>query len=535
MKEEGVGAGAIIIGLISLLPLLVILVIGFIIYRQFSGSRGPFSFGKTRAKATTESERPITGFADVAGIPAAKSELMEVVQFLREPERFQRLGARVPRGVLMVGPPGTGKTLLAKAVAGEAGVPFFAVSGSEFVEMFVGTGAARVRDLFAKAKEMAPAIVFIDEIDAIGRKRGPGYGGGTDEREQTLNQILVEMDGFDTGASVIVLAATNRSDVLDSALLRPGRFDRQVPVDRPDREGREAILKLHGAGKPLAMDVDLGFVAMVTTGFTGADLANLVNEAAIIAGRTGAQRIHRADMDQAFERVVAGPEHSKKLLTAEERRLVAYHEAGHAVALEYLAHTDPPHKISIVSRGAALGYTMAVPERDKVLRSKESIEEEIAGLLGGRVAEELLTGSFTTGAANDLQRASSLARNMVTQFGMGETLGLRTFVAAQANAWPPVEREHSEETAREIDDEIRRILDTAHAQTQALLEQRWATVSRIAEALLVQESLDRSEIEALMRPASGAPAWVRKFRPAPASGALVAAFSNDTPPPAEGA
>ena len=502
VESEGTSLGSIVLGFLSLAPLLFFVVIGFVIWRQFrNSSGGVFGFGRSKPRVTgVDGRRPNVTFADVAGVTEAKMELQEVVEFLKFPDKFVRLGAHVPKGVLLVGPPGTGKTLLARAVAGEAGVPFFSISASEFVEMFVGAGAARVRDLFEKAKAAAPSIVFVDEIDAVGRRRGVGLGGGNDEREQTLNQILVEMDGFETGTSVIIIAATNRADVLDAALLRPGRFDRRVVVDRPDVEGREAILRVHSQGKPLAPGVELTQVARLTAGFTGADLENLMNEAAIMAARNGVPAIGERELNEAFERIVAGPERSNKLLSPQERRVVAFHEAGHALAMESMPNADPIHKISIVSRGSALGYTMPLPERDRVLRSKEAIEDEIAGLLGGRVAEDLLCGSITTGAANDLERATALARAMVTQYGMSDELGLRVFAATDGNAlsWPPQQREYAEGTALRIDAEIKDILDHAHARVKVVLRERWGTVARVAGALLERETLERPEIERLL-------------------------------------
>jgi cell division protease FtsH len=502
VEGEGTSIGSILQGVLSFAPLLFFVFIGFIIWRQLRNSGGgAFGFGRSKPRVTgIGGQRPNVTFADVAGVAEAKLELEEVVEFLRNPEKFLRLGAHVPKGLLLVGPPGTGKTLLARAVAGEAGVTFFNISASEFVEMFVGTGASRVRDLFQKAKAASPSIIFIDEIDAVGRRRGVGLGGGNDEREQTLNQILVEMDGFETGTNVIVIAATNRPDVLDAALLRPGRFDRRVAVDRPDLEGREAIIRVHARGKPLAPGLELANAAKLTVGFTGADLENLMNEAAILAARKGNLAIDSSDLNAAFERIVAGPERSKKLLSRQERRVVAFHEAGHAVVMESMPQADPVHKISIISRGLALGYTMALPERDKVLRSKEAIEGEITGLLGGRVAEELLCGSVTTGAANDLERASALARAMVTQYGMSDEIGLRTFGADDpaAPGWPPQQREYAEGTALRIDTEIGSILDRAHARAKAVLRDHWSTISRLAGALLEHETLERPEIEQLM-------------------------------------
>ena len=503
VEKEGGGLGSILAVALTILPLLFIVGIGFLIFRQFRGSSGGgiFGFGKSKPRVTgVDGQRPNVTFADVAGVETAKLELQEVVEFLKSPEKFTRLGAHVPKGALLVGPPGTGKTLLARAVAGEAEVPFFSISASEFVEMFVGTGASRVRDLFAKAKAAAPAIIFIDEIDAVGRRRGVGLGGGNDEREQTLNQILVEMDGFETGTNVIVIAATNRADVLDAALLRPGRFDRRIEVDRPDAEGREAILRVHAQGKPLAPEVKLADIAKLTSGFTGADLESLMNESAILAARKGVPAIGPTELNEAFERIVAGPERSKKLLSPEERRVVAYHEAGHATAMESMPNADPVHKISIVSRGPALGYTMPLPERDRVLRSKEAMEDEIAGLMGGRVAEELLHCSVTTGAANDLERATALARAMVTQYGMSDEIGLRIFGNGEQSipGWPQQQREYAEGTALRIDTEINGILDRAHTRTKTILKERWGTVSRMATALLEQETLERPEIEKLL-------------------------------------
>lgn len=503
VKEPGAGIGAVLIALISFAPLLFFIVIGFVLFRQFRGSGGGiFSVGKAKPRVTgIDGARPAVTFADVAGVNEAKRELEEVVEFLRSPEKFLRLGAHVPKGVLMVGPPGTGKTLLARAVAGEAGVPFFSISASEFVEMFVGAGASRVRDLFQKAKAASPSIIFVDEVDAVGRRRGVGLGGGNDEREQTLNQILVEMDGFETGTNVIIISATNRADVLDPALLRPGRFDRQVRVDLPDADGRRSILEVHARGKPLAEGVDLGDIARLTAGFAGADLANLINEAAILAVRRDARTIDQADFSEAFERVVAGPERKAKVLSAEERRVVAYHEAGHAIAMEFMPNADPVHKISIISRGAALGYTMPIPERDRVLRSRDALEDEIAGLLGGRVSEELLCVSVTTGAANDLLRASALAQAMVTQYGMSAELGMRIFGggSGQALTWPPQQhREWAEGTALKIDAEIKAIMDRAQARTRLVLQEHWGTLVRFAESLLETETLERRDIDRLL-------------------------------------
>ena len=417
--------------LVSVVPtLLLVGVFVFYMSRMSQQQDKTMSFSKTKAR-TVEGERPKVTFADVAGIDEAVEELQEVRDFLSDPDRYHRMGARIPRGLLLVGPPGTGKTLLAKAVAGEAGVPFFSISGSDFVEMFVGVGASRVRDLFKQAKDAAPCIVFIDEIDAVGRQRGAGLGGGHDEREQTLNQLLVEMDGFEDNSAVILIAATNRPDILDPALLRPGRFDRRVTVDRPDVGGREKILAVHAKGKPVADDVDLARLARVTPGFTGADLANLMNEAALLAARRHRESVGPDEVEEAMERVMAGPERKSRVITEGERRVIAYHESGHALVGHVLAHSDPIHKISIVSRGQALGYTMQIPEEDHFLETRDGMLDQIAVLLGGRTAEELFCDDVTTGASNDLERATKLARTMVTRYGMSEELGAQVFGEAQ--------------------------------------------------------------------------------------------------------
>ncbi|MCL4295083.1 MAG: ATP-dependent zinc metalloprotease FtsH [Anaerolineae bacterium] len=452
------------------------------------------------SKSKTFLPPPVT-FRDVAGADQAKLELLEIIEFLKEPDKFVKLGARIPKGVLMAGPPGTGKTLLAKAVAGEAGVPFFSISGSEFVEMFVGVGAARVRDLFKRAREQAPAVVFVDEIDAVGRQRGASMGSGNDEREQTLNQILVEMDGFTTDTNVIVMASTNRPDILDPALLRPGRFDRKVILDRPDVQGREAILEVHTRGKPLAPDISILDLAKLTPGFVGADLENLVNEAAILAARRNLNTIGRLEFQDAMERIVAGPERQGKILSDYERKVVAYHEAGHAVVMHNLENSDPIHKVSIISRGMALGYTMPLPEGDKYLRSREAFEDEIVGLLGGRAAEEIIFKRITTGAANDLERATKLARAMVTRFGFSQTLGLRTFGEEQGNPYLGSLgeiRNYSEEMAQTIDREIRQILDTAYQRAKDIVVTQQRKLEALAGALLEQETIERPAFEALM-------------------------------------
>jgi cell division protease FtsH len=457
--------------------------------------------GAAEKERDTALERPKVTFADVAGLEQAKLELWEVVEFLKEAEKFVKLGARVPKGVLMAGPPGTGKTLMAKAVAGEAGVPFIHISGSEFVEMFVGVGASRVRDLFKKAKTHSPAVVFIDEIDAVGRRRGVGLGGGNDEREQTLNQILVEMDGFDTDTNVIVIAATNRPDILDPALTRPGRFDRKVLIDLPDVEARQAILEVHSRGKPLAEDVNLADLSKLTPGFAGADLENLVNEAAILAARRGLSQIGMPEFQDSMERIVAGPERKGKLLSKQERRVVAYHEAGHAVVMHHTPESDPVHKVSIISRGMALGYTMPLPEQQRLLRTREAFESELMGLLGGRAAEELVFQRVTTGAGNDLERATRLARLMVTRFGFSDRLGLRVYGEEQGHPFLGAmgeSRDYSEERAQAIDQEIQEILQQAYGQAKTLLTEQRHKLEKLAEALLEEETVNRPQFEAMM-------------------------------------
>jgi len=487
--------------LASVLP--VLLLAGFFIFlmRQAQGAGNQaFSFGKSRARIFT-GDKPTVTFADVAGADEAKQELQEVVEFLKEPQKFASLGARIPKGVLLVGPPGTGKTLMAKAISGEAGVPFFSVSGSEFVEMFVGVGASRVRDLFEQAKKNSPCIVFIDEIDAVGRQRGAGLGGSHDEREQTLNQILVEMDGFDTDTNIIVIAATNRPDILDPALLRPGRFDRQVVMDRPDMKGREAILKVHTKGKPLAADVNLETIARGTPGFVGADIENLVNEAAILAARRNKRQIGMAEFQEAIERVIAGPERRSRLISDEEKRIVAYHEAGHALVMKMLPNADPVHKITIVSRGMALGYTMPLPAEDHLLYSKNKFKDELAGLLGGRVAEEEVFGDITTGASNDLERVTKLARAMVTQYGMSEVLGPQTFGEKEELVFLGREigeqRNYSEEVAEAIDREVRSLVDEAYSRARSIIRTYRQKLDEIAHYLLEHETMDEQAIQAM--------------------------------------
>ncbi|MCL4301567.1 MAG: ATP-dependent zinc metalloprotease FtsH [Anaerolineae bacterium] len=490
------------------------LLLGYVIFRnsrQTSGSHANSNFsslGKSSPRVTgkvgdKEQKANISQvtFRDVAGAEQVKIELQEIIEFLKEPSKFVKLGARVPKGVLMAGPPGTGKTLLAKAVAGEAGVPFFSISGSEFVEMFVGVGAARVRDLFKKAREQAPAVIFVDEIDAVGRQRGASMGSGNDEREQTLNQLLVEMDGFGTDTNVIVMASTNRPDILDPALLRPGRFDRKVFLERPDVYEREAILNVHTRGKPLAINISLTDLAKMTPGFVGADLENLVNEAAILAARRNLTVIGRAEFQDAMERIVAGPERQSKILSEQERQVVAYHEAGHAVVMHNLTYTDPVHKVSIVSRGMALGYVMPLPEGDKYLRTREAFEDELVGLLGGRAAEEIIFERITTGAANDLERATKVARAMVTRYGFSQKLGLRTFGEEQGNPYLGSlgeMRNYSEEIAQAIDQEMGQILDAAYQRAREIILAHRHHLEKLAASLLEHETIERPAFEALM-------------------------------------
>jgi cell division protease FtsH len=471
---------------------------------QGGGANNIFGFGRSRAKNLTDANRPTVTFDDVAGVDEAKLDLAEVVQFLREPEKFVQVGARIPKGVLMVGPPGTGKTLLARAVAGEAGVPFFHISGSEFVEMFVGVGASRVRDLFEKAKQSAPSIVFVDEIDAVGRQRGAGLGGGHDEREQTLNQILVEMDGFDNETNVIVIAATNRADILDPALLRPGRFDRKVFVDLPDVTGREKILQVHARGKPIASEVSLKDMARLTAGFSGADLENLINEAAIFAARRNRRTISGLEFQDAFDRVVMGPERKSRVMSEEDKETVAYHEAGHAVVSFFLPNTDPIQKITIVPRGRAGGYVMPLPE-DRSTHSSEHFEDSIAMALGGRASEEIFFGRITTGASSDLQQATRWARMMVMEFGMSERLGLPTYGSGSSSpfvgrefGWGLSGRDYSEEAARDIDAEVRRILEENYQRAMTILNDNRQKVIKLSDLLREVETLDRVAFEKLM-------------------------------------
>ena len=485
----------------SILLVVAMLVGGYMMLRQFQGANSQaLAFGKSRARMYTGDQPSIT-FDDVAGVDEAQDELREVVEFLKEPEKFVQLGARIPKGVLLMGAPGTGKTLLAKAVSGEAGVPFFSISGSEFVEMFVGVGASRVRDLFDQAKRHSPCIMFLDEIDAVGRHRGAGLGGSHDEREQTLNQILVEMDGFDTDTNVIVMAATNRPDILDPALLRPGRFDRRVVLDRPDIKGREAIIQVHVRGKPLAEDVDLRTLAKATPGFVGADIENLVNEAAILAARRNRKVIGMPEFEESVERVIAGPERKSRLMSEEEKRITAFHEAGHAVVAHVLPKCDPVHKVSIVARGMAAGYTIALPEEDRRMLSKAKFMDDLAFALGGRAAEELVFGDVTTGAANDLERVTDTARSMVTRYGMSDSLGPMTFGQKEELVFLGKEigeqRDYSEAVAQEIDQEVRGIVHGAYERAKDALIRYRDRVDRIAERLIEVETLGHDEFVAL--------------------------------------
>jgi cell division protease FtsH len=485
----------------AFLPIILIGALLFFMFRQAQGSNNQaLSFGKSRARMFLGNKAVVT-FQDVAGVDEAKTELQEVVEFLKYPEKFNQLGARIPRGVLLVGPPGTGKTLLARAVAGEAGVPFFSISGSEFVEMFVGVGASRVRDLFDQAKRNSPCIVFVDEIDAVGRQRGAGLGGSHDEREQTLNQILVEMDGFDTNTNVIVVAATNRPDVLDPALLRPGRFDRQVILDRPDMKGRLEILKVHIKGKPLDKVVDLTTVARQSPGFSGADLANLVNEAAILAARRNKKVIGTSEFAEALERVVAGPERKSRVISDAEKAIIAYHEGGHAVVQRVLPKTDPVSKVSIISRGMALGYTMGMPTEDRYLQSKSEFEDKIAGMLGGNAAERLIFGDTTTGSSNDIEKATTLARRMVTEFGMSDKLGPLSFGKRDELVFLGREigeqRNYSDDVAKMIDEEVRAIIERGYTKAMDVLTQYKDRLIQLAERLVAEETIEQEAFESM--------------------------------------
>jgi cell division protease FtsH len=498
-----------------ILPFLILAGAFFFIFRQAQGSNNAaMSFGKSKARMFT-GDQPTVTFADVAGVDESKEELQEVVEFLREPQKFIQLGARIPKGVLLVGPPGTGKTLLAKAVSGEAGVPFFSISGSEFVEMFVGVGASRVRDLFDQAKRHSPCIVFVDEIDAVGRQRGAGLGGSHDEREQTLNQMLVEMDGFDTDTNIIIMAATNRPDILDPALLRPGRFDRRVVLDRPDVRGREAILKVHSKGKPLETTVDLSLIARATPGLVGADLENLVNESAILAARRNKTTIGQPEFEESIERVIAGPERKSRLISEEEKRIVAYHEAGHAVVMNTLPEADPVQKVSIIARGMAAGYTLALPMEDRTLTPKKKLLADIVGLLGGRAAEEIVFDDITSGASNDIERVTQMARTMVTRLGMSEKLGPMVYGQKEELIFLGREiseqRDYSEDVAEQIDNEVRTLVTEAYTKAREILRQHRDKLDAVATRLLEVETISREEFEKIFPPPtpkrSGTPSY----------------------------
>lgn len=487
----------------SILPMLIIVGLWFMLMNQGGAGGGKvMNFGKSRARRYDEEKLKIT-FKDVAGAEEAKQELEEVVEFLKHPQKYNDLGAKIPKGVLLYGPPGTGKTLLAKAVAGEAGVPFFSISGSDFVEMFVGVGASRVRDLFDQAKKSAPCIVFIDEIDAVGRQRGAGLGGGHDEREQTLNQLLVEMDGFSANEGIIMIAATNRPDILDPALLRPGRFDRQIVVDRPDIKGRTEILKVHVKGKPIGQDVNLDVIAQRTPGFTGADLSNLVNEAALLTARKDKKAINMPEMEEAAERVIMGPERKSRVISDKEKRLTAYHEGGHTIVGMLLEHTDPVHKVTIIPRGRAGGYTLSLPKEDKYYATRSEMLDELKVLLGGRVAEALVLKEISSGASNDLQRATQLARQMICEYGMSENIGPVTFAHRQDQVFLgrdiARDKDYSEEVAAEIDKEVRSFMEDAYAATEKLLSDNIDKLHVIAKALMEKETLEEEEINQLVK------------------------------------
>jgi cell division protease FtsH len=488
--------------LINILPIVLLVgILLFIFHQGQGGGNRVLQFGKSKARQVTK-DQPKTSFDDVAGVDEAIEELAEVKEYLENPMKFQAMGAKIPKGVLLFGPPGTGKTLLARAVAGEAGVPFFSISGSDFVEMFVGVGAARVRDLFEQAKTSAPAIVFIDEIDAVGRHRGAGLGGGHDEREQTLNQLLVEMDGFDMKTGVILMAATNRPDILDPALLRPGRFDRQVVIDRPDLEGRRAILNVHARGKPLDPEVEIDVVARRTPGFTGADLANVLNEAALLAARREKRSITTSELEEAIDRVLAGPERKTRLISEREKRTIAYHEAGHALVAHVLPNADPVHKISIIPRGRALGYTQTLPTEDRFLVTRSEMIDELAMLLGGRVSEEMVIGDITTGAQNDLERATKVARGMVTEYGMSDRLGPLTLGQRQGEVFLgrdfATHPDYSDQVAFEIDSEVRRLIDEAHDEALEILQAERRKLDEIAAALIERETVEKEDLLQLL-------------------------------------
>ncbi len=516
----------------ALLPLLVLVALAVVLLRRMPGANNDVTaFGKSRARRFSL-DRPTVTFADVAGVDEAKQELREVVEFLKHPDKFAALGARIPRGLLLVGPPGTGKTLLSRAVAGEAGVPFFSISGSEFVEMFVGVGASRVRDLFDQARRNAPCIIFVDEIDAVGRQRGAGLGGAHDEREQTLNQILVEMDGFDSNTNIIIIAATNRPDVLDPALLRPGRFDRQVVLDRPDVKGRQAILEVHTRGKPLEVGINAETLAKQTPGFSGADLENLVNEAAILAARRGQKTIGRAELEEAIDRVQAGPERKSRVISARERIMTAYHEAGHAVTARVLPHADPVHKISIVARGMMGGYTRYLPEEDRFYYTRSQFRDLLVCMLGGHVAERLVFAELSTGASNDIERATALARKMVTEYGMSDALGTIAFGHKEEMVFLGrdlgEQRNYSEAVAVQIDHEVKAIIDEAYGRATAVLTRHMPQVQAIVEVLLERETIDGAEIDQFFEEPKPRPRLVGPPVTAPA---LVAAASAVEPPP----
>jgi cell division protease FtsH len=539
--------------LTSLLPFVILIAFWIFLMNQVQGGGSKvMSFGKSRAKRMTP-DSPKIGFKDVAGVDEAVEELHEIKEFLENPKKFQALGARIPKGVLLYGPPGTGKTLLARAVAGEAGVPFFSISGSDFVEMFVGVGASRVRDLFEQAKQAAPCIVFMDEIDAVGRHRGAGLGGGHDEREQTLNQLLVEMDGFELKDNIILIAATNRPDILDPALLRPGRFDRQIVVDRPDRTGRKKILEVHAKGKPIDGEVDLDTLAAGTPGFTGADLANLVNEAALLAARRGRKTIGQEELEEGVMRVIAGPEKKTRLLSEEERKVTAYHEMGHALVGHYLDQDTDVHKISVISRGQALGYTISLPREDRYLTRKSTLMDQLAATLGGRAAEELVFNEVTTGAANDLEKVTHTAKQMIMRFGMSEKLGPRVlgrnhdmpFLGREMSAEP----DYSEEVAREIDEEIRRVIEEAHQRAHKVLQEHMDELHRLSAILIERETIDKDQFLRLLEgapeeevfpeeapaPAAEEPSRERKPAPKPKPFPVPGAMMQPPPPdPAKG-
>ncbi len=503
---SGKGGSSFLSLLTYILPFVLIFAFWIFLMNQMQGGGSRvMNFGKSKAKRMSVDAPKIT-FRDVAGVEEAVQELHEIKEFLENPKKFQALGARIPKGVLLYGPPGTGKTLLARAVAGEAGVPFFSISGSDFVEMFVGVGASRVRDLFEQAKQNSPCIIFMDEIDAVGRHRGAGMGGGHDEREQTLNQLLVEMDGFEMNDNIILIAATNRPDILDPALLRPGRFDRQIAVDRPDRKGRKRILEVHTRGKPLASELDLDILAGQTPGFTGADLANLINESALLTARKGNREITMVELEEGIMRVIAGPEKKTRVMSEKERLITAYHEMGHAIVGHVLPNTDPVHKVSIISRGQALGYTISLPTEDKFLTTRAELADTMAMTLGGRAAEEIVFQEITTGASNDLEKVTETAKQMVMRYGMSERLGPRVFghnrgqpfLGREFNAEP----DYSDEIAREIDDEIRRVVEEAHQSAKDILTDRRERLEEISKILLERETLDAKEFEALIEGAS---------------------------------